>query len=191
MANCWILELRKTMNKSASAPPRICRAKKNKKPVPHRGHHNKCPEKPANKTKVNPAPHEQSMEHYERRNNKPLTKDEKFNQLPLRKTRQPVPQGGPARDVTRCARLQPNLSTIAVLQPRAPTQLQIVPIPGWQHIYVPSPVPVPMVYPTFSQIPVPAMVYPTFSQAIHTVPTMYPTFSQDAVNCFKLKEEKA
>lgn len=44
----------------------------------------------------------------------------------------PVPQGGPALDSTRRALLQPNLSTIAVLQPPALPQLQFMPTPGWQ-----------------------------------------------------------
>lgn len=61
----------------------VCYAKKNKKPVPHRGHHSKCPKRLANKAKVNP-PHKQLMEYYESANKKPLSNGEKWNQLPPR-----------------------------------------------------------------------------------------------------------
>ncbi len=61
----------------------VCCAKKNKKPVPHRGHHNKCPKRLTNKAKVNP-PHKQLMEYYESANKKPLSNGEKWNQLPPR-----------------------------------------------------------------------------------------------------------
>jgi hypothetical protein len=65
----------------------VCRAKKNNKTVPHRGHHNKCQKKTINKAEVNP-PHKKLMEYYESANNKPLTRDEKFNQLPSREVMQ-------------------------------------------------------------------------------------------------------
>jgi hypothetical protein len=55
--------------------------------VPHRVHHNKCPKKTINKAEVNP-PHKKLLEYYESAINKPLTRDEKFNQLPLRQVMQ-------------------------------------------------------------------------------------------------------
>jgi hypothetical protein len=65
----------------------VYRAKKNNKTVPHRGHQDKCRKKTINKAEVNP-PHKKLMEYYESANNKPLTRDEKFNQLPSREVMQ-------------------------------------------------------------------------------------------------------